>query len=501
MKKLSLTLLIFIGGFLMITSCTDQAVNPANEDQVSNDWDVSAWADLANEVLEEQRQFIQIVSGPITGNAVWDANTIWVLNGPVFVTDGSSLTIEPGTVVKAFPGQTFRSSYLVVARGGQLFANGSVDAPVIFTSLADRVAPGDEGTFSSLPAGVRGLWGGLLLLGDAPSNSLPGQNFIEGIPVGGPVPSEFGGMDTTDNSGVLNYVSIRFGGTEIGDGNEINGCTFGSVGNGTTVDFVEVISNRDDAFEWFGGTVICDHIIGSFSGDDIFDWDQGFFGGGQFWFSFQAIVGDRAGEHDGGLGDAECDAPFSTPQIANVTYVGGGGNDLGQMRDNTGGHYARSIFTNFGIGWEIEDRRDLLPGCGSQERLAAGDLTFSDVLFYNVGNGTTDDAFQFVRDSVDAILDPGASSDPSGSITGVIVGSGATNDPLFNENFVPSSGIVSGFPADTTDAFDDVSYLGAFEPGIAAPWTTGWTLWSVRFGNPGGNLGPGTGQESPDPNP
>jgi len=502
MRKLFLSLLITVGVFAAITSCTDRQESAVAPEFVvdNNSW-AAQWQDLAMEVLEDQRQFIQIVSGPITGQATWDANTIWVLNGPVFVTSGASLTIEPGTIIKAFPGQTFRSSYLVVAQGGQIFANGTADAPVIFTSLADRIRPGDDATFSSLPAGVRGLWGGLLVLGNAPSNSLPGQNFIEGIPVGGPVPSEFGGVDTTDNSGVLNYVSIRFGGTEIGDGNEINGCTLGSVGNGTEVDFVEVLSNRDDAFEWFGGTVVCDHLIGSFCGDDTFDWDQGFFGGGQYWFSFQAIVGDRAGEHDGGLGDAECDAPFSNPKIANVTYIGNGSNDLGQLRDNTGCSYNRAIFSGFGAGWEIEDRRDLAPGCGSAERLAAGDLQFTDVLLYNVGSGTTADAFSFVRDSSGAILTPGASADPSGNISGVLVGAGAVNDPLFNDNFVPSSGIVVGFPALDTVCFDSTTYLGAFEPGIADPWPIGWTRWSVVFGNPGGNLGPGTGSESPDPNP
>jgi len=154
-----------------------------------------------------------------------------------------------------------------------------------------------------------------------------------------------GGNDDDNCSGVLRYVTIRHGGTEIGEGNEINGLTLGAVGRGTLISHVEVWSNNDDGFEWFGGTVKCDHLIAAFCKDDAFDFDQGFRGKLQFLFAIQAdSTGDHCGEHDGAPADFVDSTPFSHPVIYNATYLGAGktgtsGKNLFKLRENFGGEY------------------------------------------------------------------------------------------------------------------------------------------------------------------
>ncbi|MCB0260439.1 MAG: T9SS C-terminal target domain-containing protein, partial [Calditrichaeota bacterium] len=153
---------------------------------------------------------------------------------------------------------------------------------------------------NDLDLNTRGLWGGVILLGKARINTTLGEGQIEGIPTTEPR-GAYGGNDDNDNSGVVRYVSIRYGGTDIGANNEINGLTFGAVGRGTVVEYVEVFNNKDDGYEWFGGTVRTRYLVSAFNGDDCFDYDEGFRGYGQFWFAIMGEdIGNRAGEHDGG---------------------------------------------------------------------------------------------------------------------------------------------------------------------------------------------------------
>ena len=124
----------------------------------------------------------------------------------------------------------------------------------------------------SIPYTTKGQWGGLILLGNARLNSVPGESAIEGIPTSEPR-GLYGGDNDEDNSGMLAYISVRHGGTDIGAGNEINGVTYGGVGSATSVEYIEVISNADDGMEFFGGTVCVKHALVAFCGDDGFDYD------------------------------------------------------------------------------------------------------------------------------------------------------------------------------------------------------------------------------------
>ena len=134
---------------------------------------------------------------------------------------------------------------------------------------------------------------------------------IEGIDINEPR-GAFGGSDEADSSGVLRYVSIRHGGTLIGADNEINGLTLGAVGSGTTVEFVEVFANLDDGIEFFGGTVNTRYLVVAYCGDDSFDYDQGFRGKGQYWFTIQDADSGDGGEHDGDIDD-DTRTPLSPP--------------------------------------------------------------------------------------------------------------------------------------------------------------------------------------------
>ncbi|MEZ4799223.1 MAG: hypothetical protein R2809_05460 [Flavobacteriales bacterium] len=140
-------------------------------------------------------------------------------------------------------------------------------------------------------------------MGSATLNSTPGETQIEGIPETEPR-GIYGGSNDTDDSGILRYVSIRHGGTDIGAGNEINGLTLGGVGSGTVIEHIEVFANADDGMEFFGGTARVKWATVAFCGDDSFDYDEGWRGYGQFWFTVQDPAdlsgGDRGGEHDGG---------------------------------------------------------------------------------------------------------------------------------------------------------------------------------------------------------
>lgn len=180
----------------------------------------------------------------------------YLMKGWCYVTYGSTLTIEAGTVIK---GDKETRAALIVEPGGKLIARGTVDAPIVFTS--------------EMPAGKRkpGDWGGLILCGYARNNEDIMQ--IEGGPR-----TMHGGPNNADNSGVLSYVRVEFAGYPFKKNQEINGITFGSVGNGTQIDHLQVSYANDDAFEWFGGTVHAEYLVAYHCWDDDFDIDNGYSG-------------------------------------------------------------------------------------------------------------------------------------------------------------------------------------------------------------------------------
>lgn len=419
--------------------------------------------------------------GSGTGTTTWTADNTYIIEGFVFVNEGDSLTIEAGTVIKGAPGTQANASALIVARGAYIHAVGSADEPIIMTFQGDPLD-------GSIPYSTKGQWGGLIILGNAVLNSVPGESAIEGIPTT-EVRGLYGGDDDEDNSGILKYVSVRHGGTDIGAGNEINGITFGGVGSGTEVDYVEVISNADDGIEFFGGTVCVKHAIVSFCGDDSFDYDEGYRGYGQFWVTVQEPnAGDRGGEHDGGT-DPEDGVPYATPVIYNATYIGRGidaGKRTITYRDNAGGWYVNSIFASWGRGIDIEN---LASGEDSYSRFENDSLVLSSNIFYDVavaGTGATaSDIFKISMgsgwpsetDSINALASSTTAFEAS-----FAANNNQVADPGITYNFeedgmqlVPTNEVVLGATPSSEGCLDEVTYIGAFEPNTDS-WVIGWTL-------------------------
>ncbi|MEM6522599.1 MAG: hypothetical protein AAGF85_10675 [Bacteroidota bacterium] len=228
------------------------------------------------------------VRGDIDTNITWTAANIYQLDTRVTVLDGVTLTIEPGTVIKGNEGQGAAATALLVAKGGTLNAQGTAALPIIFTSTLDPIEPSDiaAGNYASTTSETEdGLWGGVIILGNAPitgkiedeDGNLIADNLtelqIEGIP-SSDENGLYGGSTADDNSGTISYISIRHGGTNIGAGNEINGLTLGAVGSATTISNVEVVANADDGIEFFGGNVSINGALVWNSFDDSMDSDQ-----------------------------------------------------------------------------------------------------------------------------------------------------------------------------------------------------------------------------------
>ena len=257
-----------------------------------------------NPVDPEVPQGEEIVkTGILQANETWTANNIYVLDGRVVVNDGVTLTIEPGTIIKAEDGQGSNASTLIVDRGGKLIANGTAEKPIIFTSVNDDIKVGQKE--STLNIEDAGQWGGVIVLGNAPISvaAADGIDYIEGLP-GGLSYGEYGGNNPTDNSGSLKYVSIRFSGVALEQDAEIQGLTLGGVGSGTTIENIEIFSNKDDGIEWFGGTVNVKNVVIYGQEDDGLDIDQAYSGTIDNALVIQTANSGSAFEIDGPEGNA-----------------------------------------------------------------------------------------------------------------------------------------------------------------------------------------------------
>ena len=228
----------------------------------------------------------KVINSNIKTNTTWYSDTIYQLGGRIAVEDGATLTIQPGTIIKGEAGTGANATALLIARGGKLMAEGTTSLPIIFTSVADEITPEDvlAGNFASpnLDPTVNGLWGGVIVLGNATISASNTTGDVSSVQIEGIPTSDqnglYGGTNTHDNSGILKYISIRHGGANIGSGNEINGLTLGGVGFGTTIENIEVVANQDDGVECFGGTVNLTNVVSWNVGDDGFDTDQSWSG-------------------------------------------------------------------------------------------------------------------------------------------------------------------------------------------------------------------------------
>lgn len=426
-----------------------------------------------------QAQLPQVtVSGEITTNTTWTNDNIYILNGFVYVEDGANLTIEAGTIIR---GQNDTKGTLIVTRGSKLFANGTVDQPVVFTS--------------NQPQGSRnyGDWGGVILLGYAPINVPGGTSVIEGgvdTPEGDGV---FGGDDPADNSGSLTYVRIEYPGIAFVPGNEINGLTCGGVGSGTVIDHVMVSRSGDDSFEFFGGTVNPKYLIAHNGYDDDFDTDFGFSGNIQFALAkrdplYADVSGSNGFESDNDA-TGSTNSPQTNPTFSNVTIIGPIENDGDVINVNykRGAHIRRNssldLFNSVIVGYPSGI---MIDGSLCEASATANELKIQNtVIAGHINNfelpvGSTFDINAWFTTPAynNSILDN------SGDIM--------LTDPysITSPNFIPLDGspLLSGasFDAPELAGFTPVAYKGAFG---TTNWTKCWANWDPQFTDYDNELG------------
>ncbi|MFO0415605.1 MAG: T9SS C-terminal target domain-containing protein [Bacteroidota bacterium] len=248
-----------------------------------------------------------VISGIITTSRYYAKGT-YILKGYVYVVDGATITFEAGSVIKS---DITEKGALIIERGAKIIASGTASNPIVFTSgkPVDQRAPGD--------------WGGIIILGKAPTN----RPLDPAPTVEGGVGRQYGGNDPNDESGILRYVRIEYAGIAAEPGSEINGLTLGGVGSGTIIEYVQVSFGNDDAFEFFGGTVNAKYLVALATADDDFDFDFGYTGKIQFAVSCRKPDFVDAGDAGNGI---ECDndgsgtsaTPRTRPQLSNFTILG-----------------------------------------------------------------------------------------------------------------------------------------------------------------------------------
>nr|WP_294898358.1 hypothetical protein [uncultured Pedobacter sp.] len=298
------------------------------------------------------------LSGNITTNTTLDANKVYLMSGFIYVKSGATLTIPAGTILR---GDKSSKATIIVTQGAKIMAEGTAAKPIIFTS---NIAKGSR---------APGDWGGIILLGKAPNNIPGGVGTIEGGVNNAANDGAHGGMNAADNSGTLKYVRIEYPGIAFQPNNEINGLTLGSVGTGTTLDYIQVAFSGDDSYEWFGGTVNAKHLISTSNVDDSFDFDNGFEGKLQFCVGQRdPQLADQAGQSNGIESDnSETDfisIPRTRPVISNMTIIGPVANSASLASVDTKHEHANlwrrgskmvlgnSIFIGFRYGLNIRDK-------------------------------------------------------------------------------------------------------------------------------------------------
>ena len=319
------------------------------------------------------------VSTDITTNTTWSG--VIKLQNKVYVKNGATLTILPGTIIR---GDYATQGTLIVTRGSKLIADGEQFNPIVFTSN------------NPIQQRNGGDWGGVIILGNAINNQPGGVANIEGLTATNF--TQHGGTNDNDDSGVIRFVRIEFAGIPLEPNKEINGITFGSVGNQTLVDYIQVSYSADDSFEWFGGTVNCKHLIAYSSIDDDFDTDFGYRGNVQFGLSIRnENLSDAPGDSNCFESDNDSQGsvaqPLTAPIFSNFTIIGAKANGtvslpIGEkfekafrLRRNT----ATSVFNTIVTGWE---KGLSIEGLPVEDNILGDTMHFHSNILSNFNPGT-----------------------------------------------------------------------------------------------------------------
>jgi hypothetical protein len=423
-----------------------------------------------------------IISGEVTTNTTWTNDNIYILSGWVYVRAGATLTIEPGTVIK---GDFVSKGALIIERDADIIADGTAEQPIVFTS---QKAAGQRSY---------GDWGGVIICGkasvNAPANAGNGTVAGEAMIEGG-VGSVYGGgasPDDDDNSGILRYVRIEYGGIPFQPNSEINGLTMGGVGRGTTIENVQVSFCGDDAFEWFGGTVNCKNLVAYRNWDDDFDTDFGYTGHVQFAMSVRdPAIADQSGSNgfeSDNDGQGTGMTPITRAKFSNVTIVGplafssspnSNYKRALHLRRNTQTSVFNSVFIGYPTGL-------LVDGSTTQTNAANGDLRFKNNYLVQMTDSlaTTSSANpNNIAGSFDIsnwFSTMGNSNQLMDAYTSLQLSNVNLNSP--NLTLSTNSPLAAG--ADFSDSylsnafFENVDFVGAFGEDN---WASCWTAWDPQ---------------------
>ncbi|PHS53303.1 MAG: multidrug transporter [Lutibacter sp.] len=373
MKNTFLTLAI---ASMLLISCGEDDT----ADIIFNNTDNSVTNNTTGNTTNPNESQAISISGTYVDDLLLEAKNQYTLNGALVMAEGTTLTIEAGTTIEALAAGS--DIYIAISQGAKIQANGTVDAPIIMTSNSSTPQAGD--------------WGGLIILGKAPINSVSTGTSTSEI---GSLP--YGGTDATDNSGAIRYVRVQYSGGKADGQSENNGFSFYGVGNGTTVEYIQMFEGLDDGVEFFGGTVNVSYISIVNAQDDSIDWTEGYTGTITNAYIKHGTNHDKGFECDGyntDIGNNSDPLYFSKPYVSNVTIVGlgsGNGNEAVRLRAGTQG-----IFTNFSIegfdeGFDLDGDTTTNP---TGQGVIDGDLDIIDITFTNVTlKMKNDTGFTFVE--------------------------------------------------------------------------------------------------------
>lgn len=301
------------------------------------------------------------LQGRISKDTLLKKQNTYILKGLVYMVNNATMTIEAGTVIKgSFSGADVAA--LVITRGAKIQANGTATDPIVFTSASPNPQSGD--------------WGGIVICGKAPVNTSfngAANTFqVEGGIDNGNGDGLAGGTDVADNSGTLKFVRIEYAGYAYQPDKEINSLTMAAVGNGTTIENIQISYAKDDAYEWFGGTVNCKFLIAYKTLDDDFDTDNGYNGKVQFGLVIRdSLLADisrsEAFESDNNSGGTSA-TPKTAPIFSNITAIGPRATltNVGNTLFRGGAHIRRntamSLFNSIIMGWPIGLELDATTG-------------------------------------------------------------------------------------------------------------------------------------------
>lgn len=402
----------------------------------------------------------------------------YLLKGQVFVRDGRTLTIQPGTVIF---GDKATKGTLIIDRGGKIIADGTASQPIVFTS--------------ALAAGTRdrGDWGGLVILGRARTNQTNPE--IEGITPA----AVFGGDNDADDSGILRYVRVEFAGIELTPNNETNSITMGGVGNGTVMEYCMVTYGGDDGFEWFGGSNNGKYLISLGMWDDDFDVDFGYSGKNQFglavrYTSFADQSGSNGFECDNGPNDNETSllttGTFSNftvigPRWTNTQNINGNYQHAIDLRRRVAVTIGNSVFCGFPRGIRMNQQSvvgNYVAGTG----VLVNNILVAPTQTFSFGTGVTGDwDVLWNNNNNQTITDTDLPTVYAGlGLRQEMFYATMTNDQFpSNPNFAVTTGtLTSGAsftnPKLSNSFFQQVAYRGAFG---ATDWTDGWADFNPIF--------------------